>query len=163
MFFLVVLSLILMFVSILGFGWGIIINARYRNTYVLINASNEDKWRWAKNASFFYIAPFIGGVFSHYLGSGNYVNIDAQVVFFLILLVCVTFFFMIFWSKWDLDRINNRNIKYTHKLNSPKIQEKSKRVKQYEFLKTHFPISEHYARFRAFGFVDNDMIDKDEE
>ena len=163
MFFLVVLSLILMFVSILGFGWGIIINVRYRNPYVLINASNEEKWRWAKNASFFSTAPFAGGIISYYLRSGEFNNIDAQAVFFFILVICVTFFFMIFWSKWDLDRINNRNIKYSNKINDPTNQDKSKRMKQYGFLKAHFPIPEHYARFRAFGFVDNDMIEKDEE
>lgn len=108
---LVAISLILMLISVLGFVWGIILNARYRNPQILFNASDEDKWRWAKNASFFFTAPFALGLLAYYISIGNFDNIDVTRVNIIILVIGFSFVFSVFWSKWDLERINIRNIK----------------------------------------------------
>ena len=156
------LAIILFGISAIGLILGIILNMRYRNPYVLRDATDKDKWRWARNVSFFHTILIAGLTTIYLLNIFEQSNIITM-VFIIILIFGLTFVPIVFWTKWDMERINNRNINYSNKINDPTNQDKSKRMKQYGFLKAHFPIPEHYARFRAFGFVDNDMIEKDEE
>lgn len=153
-------SIILIMISIIGFIWGIVLNARYRNPYVLRNASGKDKWRWALYGSISFGLPIAGLLLANVLYSEG---IDDIVPGILVVFTMFGFviLLMILWSRWDFERINKRNIRYSRKINDPTKQDSSKRLKQHNIFKLFLPAD--LARFQAFGFADDDMIEKDEE
>lgn len=142
------LAIILFGISSIGLILGIILNRRYRNPYALLSATDQIKWRWAKNISYFQTIPIAGLIISYIL---SFIDISNNIilVFVFILIYGISFIFMVFWSKWNLERINKRNIKYSRKL---KDSERLKLNQDYDFISPG-----DLAKFNKGGFP-NDGI-----
>lgn len=101
-------------VSVIGFIWGIILNARHRNLYALRKASNMDKWKWALTGSISLVLPIAGFILAQAIRSEGLRNILSGLNIIFVMFGFV-FLAVVIWSRWDLERMNKRNIRYSRK------------------------------------------------